>query len=77
MSPSFSYRVTAGYTSILFGRHTDGVEVQLSEIALFFVGIKVVQYQGSAGIHGDLLLSFKKWYLRENLYTVKNAPPNY
>ncbi|GAB5576907.1 oxysterol-binding protein-related protein 10 isoform X3 [Prionailurus iriomotensis] len=70
-------QVTAGYTSILFGRHTDGVEVQLSEIALFFVGIKVVQYQGSAGIHRDLLLPFKKWYLRENLYTVKNAPPNY
>lgn len=30
-----------------------------------FVGIKVVQYQGSVGIYCDLLMSFKKWYLRD------------
>lgn len=77
MSPSLSCRVTAGCTSILFGRHTDGAEVQSFQNSPVFVGIKVVQCQGSAGIHRDLLISFKKWYLREKGYTVKNAPPNY
>lgn len=32
-----------------------------------FVGIKVVQYQGSLGVHWDRLISFKKWYLRNSI----------
>lgn len=57
MCPPLSCRVTAGYTSIRFGRHTNGWRCRAFRNGPVFVGIKVVQYQGSSGIPWDLLHS--------------------
>ena len=50
MCPPLSCRVTAGYTTIRSGRHTNGWRYRAFRDGPVFVGIKVVQYQGSAGI---------------------------
>lgn len=76
MCLSLSCRVTAGCTSIPFGRHTDGWRCRAFRSSPVFVGIKVVQYQGPADMLWDLLVSFKTWYLREELCPEKNVPPN-
>nr|XP_058933302.1 oxysterol-binding protein-related protein 10 isoform X2 [Kogia breviceps] len=56
-------RVTAGYTSIRFGRHTNAWRCRAFRNGPVFVGIKVVQYQGSA------------WYSLRPLDSVQDMVP--
>lgn len=55
----FSYRVMAGCTSTPSGRHTDGWRCSAALSRPEFIGIKVVQYQGSVGIFAEPLVSIQ------------------